>query len=165
LLHDVGKLGIRDNILLKPGKLDDAEFTVMKTHVEHGLDITSRASWLADAQDVVGGHHEKFDGAGYPDGVAGQQIPINARIFAIADVFDALTSRRPYKEPMSFDATMEILEKGRGSHFDPDLLDIFETIAAKLHAEFGGQDDDRARRRLEELSHEYFRRDIADLLK
>jgi len=164
LLHDVGKLGIRDNILLKPGKLDDAEFAVMKTHVEHGLDITSRASWLADAQDVVGGHHEKFDGAGYPGGVAGQQIPINARIFAIADVFDALTSKRPYKEPMSYEATMEILEKGRGSHFDPDLLETFATIAADLFAEFGGQDDDRARHRLEELSHEYFRRDIADLL-
>jgi HD-GYP domain-containing protein (c-di-GMP phosphodiesterase class II) len=164
LLHDVGKLGIRDNILLKPGKLDDAEFAVMKTHVEHGMDITSRARWLADALDVVGGHHEKFDGAGYPSGVAGQEIPINARIFAIADVFDALTSRRPYKEPMTYDATMDILEQGRGSHFDPDLLDTFAAIAADLYAEYGGHDDDRAKRRLDELSHEYFRRDIADLM-
>jgi len=165
LLHDVGKLGIRDNILLKPGKLDDAEFTVMKTHVEHGLDITARAGWLDDARDVVGGHHEKFDGAGYPSGIAGHKIPINARIFAIADVFDALTSRRPYKEPLSFDATMEILEQGRGNHFDPDLLDAFATIAADLYAGYGGHDDDRARNRLEELSHEYFRRDIAELMK
>lgn len=165
LLHDVGKLGIRDNVLLKPGKLDDAEFTVMKTHVEHGMDITSRASWLADAQDVVGGHHEKFDGAGYPSGLAGHDIPVNARIFAIADVFDALTSRRPYKDPLSFDAAMEILERGRGSHFDPDLLDAFSNIAGKLYEQFGGHDDDRAKQRLEELSHEYFRSDIAALMQ
>ena len=75
LLHDVGKLGIRDNILLKPGKLDEEEFAVMKTHVEHGLEITARASWLQDAQTVVGGHHEKFDGAGYPEGLRGEDIP------------------------------------------------------------------------------------------
>ena len=165
LLHDVGKLGIRDNVLLKPGKLDADEFTVMKTHVEHGMDITARASWLADAQDVVGGHHEKFDGAGYPRGLAGQDIPINARIFAIADVFDALTSRRPYKEPMSFDATMDILEQGRGSHFDPELVDAFAKIAGSLYEQYGGHDDDRARRRLEELSQEYFRSDIAALMR
>ena len=165
LLHDVGKLGIRDNVLLKPGKLDEDEFTVMKTHVEHGMDITSRASWLTDAQDVVGGHHEKFDGAGYPGGLAGQDIPINARVFAIADVFDALTSRRPYKDPLSFDATMEILEQGRGSHFDPNLLDAFANIAGRLYEQYGGHDDDRAKQRLEELSQEYFRSDIAALLQ
>lgn len=164
LLHDVGKLGIRDDVLLKPGKLDDDEFEVMKTHVEHGTDITARARWLADAQDVVGGHHEKFDGAGYPRGLAGENIPINARIFAIVDVFDALTSRRPYKEPLSFDATMEILDRGRGSHFDPGLLDRFAGIAADLYSEYGGHDDDRAQRRLESLSQEYFRSDIAALL-
>jgi len=150
---------------LKPGKLDDDEFTVMKTHVEHGMDITARATWLDDARDVVGGHHEKFDGAGYPGGLAGENIPINARIFAIADVFDALTSRRPYKEPLSFDATMEILDKGRGSHFDPDLLDSFAAIAADLYAEYGGQDDDRAQRRLDSLSQQYFRTNIADLMR
>ena len=165
LLHDVGKLGIRDNVLLKPGKLDDNEFAVMKTHVEHGMDITSRASWLADAQDVVGGHHEKFDGAGYPHGLAGEDIPVNARIFAIADVFDALTSRRPYKDPLSFDATMQILEQGRGSHFDPGLLDAFSEIAADLYSEYGGHDDDRAKRQLESLSQKYFRSDIASLMR
>lgn len=165
LLHDVGKLGIRDNVLLKPGKLDNDEFEVMKTHVEHGMDITARAGWLSDAQDVVGGHHEKFDGAGYPRGLAGGDIPVNARIFAIADVFDALTSRRPYKEPLSFDATMEILDRGRGSHFDPDLLDEFAKIAADLYAEFGGQDDARAQQRLESLNQQYFRGDIVDLLQ
>ncbi len=165
LLHDVGKLGIRDNVLLKPDKLDDDEFEVMKTHVDHGMDITARATWLADAQDVVGGHHEKYDGAGYPGGIVGENIPVNARIFAIADVFDALTSRRPYKEPLSFDATMKILLEGRGRHFDPALAETFADIAANLHAEYGGADDDRARRRLDSLTERYFRADLAELLR
>ncbi|MGI9344217.1 MAG: HD-GYP domain-containing protein [Gammaproteobacteria bacterium] len=164
LLHDVGKLGIRDDVLLKPGKLDDEEFAVMKTHVEHGLDITARARWLADSADVVGGHHEKFDGSGYPAGLARDDIPINARIFAIADVFDALTSRRPYKDPMPFDAAMDVMAGGRGSHFDPALFDAFADIAAELYAAHGGRDDDSARLRLESLSQTYFRSDIAELV-
>ena len=164
LLHDVGKLGIRDNILLKPGKLTDEEFSVMKTHVEHGRAITGRASWLEDAQSVVGGHHEKFGGGGYPRGLAGQEIPVNARIFAIADVFDALTSKRPYKDPFSFDETMEILENGRDSHFDPELLDLFQSIARDLYDEYGSQNGDKPRLRLEEISRQYFKTDIADLM-
>jgi HD-GYP domain-containing protein (c-di-GMP phosphodiesterase class II) len=164
LLHDVGKLGIRDNVLLKPGKLDTAEFEVMKTHVEHGLDITSRAKWLDDARDVVGGHHEKFDGAGYPRGLAGQDIPINARIFAIVDVFDALTSKRPYKDPFSFDETMAILENGRGTHFDPDLLDAFKAIARELYDEYDGQHDDKPRQKLATISQRYFKSDVKDLM-
>jgi HD-GYP domain-containing protein (c-di-GMP phosphodiesterase class II) len=164
LLHDVGKLGIRDNILLKPGKLTDDEFSVMKTHVEHGLEITDRASWLSDAQDVVGGHHEKFDGAGYPAGLTGENIPLTARIFAITDVFDALTSKRPYKEPFSFEETMQILEAGRGSHFDPLLLDAFSSIARDLYNTYSGKDDHKPRERLKEMTEEYFKRNIADLL-
>jgi len=164
LLHDVGKLGIRDNILLKPGKLTDEEFSVMKTHVEHGLEITDRASWLSDAQDVVGGHHEKYDGAGYPAGLTGENIPLTARIFAITDVFDALTSKRPYKEPFSFEETMEILEAGRGSHFDPLLLDAFSRIAKGLYDVYSGKDDQKPRERLKEMTEEYFKRNIADLL-
>lgn len=164
LLHDVGKLGIRDNVLLKPGKLDSAEFEVMKTHVKHGMDITSRSKWLEDARDVVGGHHEKFDGAGYPWGLAGDDIPINARIFAIVDVFDALTSKRPYKDPFSFDKTMEILDSGRDTHFDPELLDTFKSIARELYDEFGGQNDDKPRQRLEAISQRYFKSDITDVM-
>lgn len=132
-LHDVGKIGIVDSILLKPGKLDEAEFAVMKTHVAHGIDIISRSAWLADAKDVVACHHEKFDGSGYPAGLAGEGIPINARIFALADVFDALVSRRPYKEPMDYQAAMAVLEAGRGRHFDPAVLDVFSRIAKSLH--------------------------------
>ncbi len=111
-LHDVGKIGIPDGILLKPGKLDDAEYALMKTHVEHGRDIVSRSRWLQDAMDVVYAHHEQVEGRGYPRGLAGSDIPVTARMFAIADVFDALTSRRPYKEPWSFEKAMEILAKG-----------------------------------------------------
>ena len=164
LLHDVGKLGIRDNVLLKPGKLNDEEFAVMKTHVQHGMDITARASWLKDAQEIVSGHHEKFDGAGYPAGLSGGAIPLGARIFAIVDVFDALTSKRPYKDPLPFEETMEILEAGRGSHFDPDLLDEFESIAHDLYAEYGGNEGHGPRERLGEITERYFKRDVEDLL-
>jgi len=164
LLHDVGKLAIRDNVLLKQGKLTNDEFSIMKTHVEHGLEITARARWLEDANPVVGGHHEKFDGAGYPDGLRGEDIPVAARIFAITDVFDALTSRRPYKAPMPFDEAMEILESGRGSHFDPALLDAFCGIARNLYDNFSDKGDDKPRRQLESMIDEYFKRDAGDLL-
>jgi hypothetical protein len=164
LLHDVGKLGIRDNILLKPGKLDDDEFTIMKTHVEHGLEIADRADWLQDAQPVIGAHHEKYGGTGYPLGLHGSDIPLNARIFAICDVFDALTSRRPYKDPMSLDESLKIMESGRGMHFDPELLDAFAKIAAELYATYSGKDDDSARDRLDVITDEYFKASAADLL-
>jgi HD-GYP domain-containing protein (c-di-GMP phosphodiesterase class II) len=164
LLHDVGKLGIRDNILLKPGKLTEVEFTVMKTHVDHGMELTDRASWLKDAQAVVGSHHEKYDGAGYPAGLKGEAIPLAARIFAVTDVFDALTSRRPYKEPLSYDETMQILDSGRGSHFDPSLLDAFYPIARDLYDTYSGKDDHKSKERLEMMTDEYFKRDAADLL-
>jgi HD-GYP domain-containing protein (c-di-GMP phosphodiesterase class II) len=164
LLHDVGKLGIRDNILLKPGGLTDDEFTVMKTHVDHGMQLTDRVTWLKDAQAVVGGHHEKYDGAGYPAGLKGEAIPLAARIFAITDVFDALTSRRPYKEPLSYDETMQILDDGRGSHFDPSLLDAFQAIARELYDTYSGKDGHKSKERLGLMTEEYFKRDAADLL-
>jgi HD-GYP domain-containing protein (c-di-GMP phosphodiesterase class II) len=156
LLHDVGKLGIRDTILLKPGRLDAAEFAVMQTHVDHGLDITGRAHWLTDAGQVVGAHHEKFDGSGYPRGLTGLDIPITARMFAIADVFDALTSERPYKAAMPLDDALQLLEQGRGTHFDPNLLDLFAPIAPELHREFGDSDGVAARLALEALTRAYF---------
>lgn len=155
-LHDVGKLAIPDSILLKPGKLNDAEFTIMKTHVAHGLDVVARFEWLKDAADVVGYHHEKFDGSGYDEGLAGEQIPITARIFAIADVFDALTSRRPYKEPLPVAEATAIMLAGRGSHFDPALLDPFFTMASDLYAEFGGREDIGLDNTLRNLATHYF---------
>ena len=155
-LHDVGKIGIRDHILHKPARLDPDEFAVMQTHVNHGLDIVRRSAWLADAEDVVGGHHEKYDGSGYPNAAAGGSIPAAARIFAIADVFDALTSRRPYKEPLSFDETMQILDSGRGRHFDPALLDRFATIARELYDRYCGRDDERLRDEVRTVVQRWF---------
>jgi putative nucleotidyltransferase with HDIG domain len=155
-LHDVGKIAISDTILLKPGRLDEQEFSVMKTHVLHGLDIIKGSPWLEEARDVVGHHHEKCDGSGYPDGRQRTDIPINARIFAIADVFDALTSERPYKQPYSFEETMRILEEGRGSHFDPDVLDAFRDIAPSIYAALSGREDAQLEQELEQVTRDYF---------
>ncbi len=124
-LHDVGKIAIPDHILLKPGRLTEDEFAVMKTHVSHGAQILSRAKWLAEARDIPLYHHEKWDGSGYMEGLKGEQIPLMARIFALVDVFDALTSERPYKEPMPLDKALAIIEEGAGSHFDPNLTALF----------------------------------------
>ncbi len=154
-LHDLGKIGITDAILLKPGKLDDKEFEIMKTHVVKGRDIIQRSKWLHDALDVVLDHHEKMTGKGYPRGLAGEDIPVTARIFAIADVFDALTSKRPYKEAWSFEEAMEIMEEGKGSHFDPLLLDTFSRIAKSLYDRFGGKEE-IFREELGEIITKYF---------
>jgi len=163
-LHDVGKIGIKDAILLKSGRLDDAEFAEMKKHVDHGMEIVRQSVWLKDAADVVGGHHEKFDGSGYPAGLRGEAIPVNARIFALADVFDALTSRRPYKAPMAYAAAMTILETGRGTHFDPRLLDVFSGMSKQLFDEFGNRDDARPREALRSLVDRHFKGDTAILI-
>ena len=128
-LHDVGKIGIPDAILLKPGRLDENEFATMKQHVGLGLEIIANSRWLAPAGEVIGNHHEKFDGSGYPEGRCGEDIPLNARIFAIVDVFDALMSKRPYKPPMALEQALEILRAGRGQHFDSALVDAFCDIA------------------------------------
>jgi HD-GYP domain-containing protein (c-di-GMP phosphodiesterase class II) len=139
-LHDVGKLGIPDNILLKPARLDTQEFAVMKTHVDKGADIVQRSSWLKEGTEVVGYHHEKFAGGGYPHGLRGEGIPVTARIFAVSDVFDALTSHRPYKKQLTFEETMEILEQDRGRHFDPAVLDAFGKHARELYDRYAGHE-------------------------
>ncbi len=155
-LHDVGKIGVRDDILLKPGGLDDKEFSLMQNHVQHGMDIISGSVWLSDAALVVGSHHEKFDGKGYPNGTAGERIPLLARIFAIVDVFDALASKRPYKEPLSCEASLAVLEQGKASHFDPVLLDAFMQIAPELHNAYAGRDDQGLRDELRMVITRYF---------
>jgi HD-GYP domain-containing protein (c-di-GMP phosphodiesterase class II) len=160
-LHDVGKIGVRDNILLKPGRLDEREFALMKQHVPHGLDIVNRSRWLEDAVDVVGYHHEKFAGEGYEQGLRGEDIPITARIFAVADVFDALTSKRPYKEPFSFEETMDILEEGRRTHFDPRVLDAFISVARELYEELAGREDEGLREGLGVVIKRYFSPEVA----
>ena len=155
-LHDVGKIGVSDAILLKPGPLSEDELTEMRIHVSIGIDIIAKAGWLESARDVVEFHHEKFDGGGYLKGLKGEAIPLNARLFAIADVFDALMSRRPYKEPFSFDDARAIMRRGSGSHFDPRLLEVFDGIAQALHSELGGVEDAMVHETLRGLVAKYF---------
>ena len=125
--HDLGKIGIGDEILLKPGKLDDAEFEIMKTHARIGYDILkySQSGYLKAGAVISYSHHEKFDGSGYPIGLSGERIPILGRIVAVADVFDALTSVRPYKKAWSIEDACELLIEEKGKHFDPNLIDLF----------------------------------------
>jgi HD-GYP domain-containing protein (c-di-GMP phosphodiesterase class II) len=155
-LHDVGKIGIPDAILLKPGKLDDAEFTIMRTHVDQGEEIVTGMGWLDGAHAVVAGHHEKWNGSGYPRRLQGEAIPLPARIFAVADVFDALCSKRPYKEPMSFEAAMAILDKDTGSHFDPSVMAVFRPMASEIHATLAGCDEEATRQLLQNRIRTHF---------
>lgn len=131
-LHDIGKVGVPDRILLKPGRLTPEEFEEMKRHTLFGGDILRRAekelgaiSFLQVAREITENHHEKWDGTGYPRGISGEAIPLSARIMAIADVYDALRSARPYKEAFSHERSVRIIREGAGSHFDPVLVDVF----------------------------------------
>ena len=131
-LHDIGKVGIPDNILLKPGKLTDEEFEIMKKHAEYGEKaiiatekILGQNTFLNFAREIAGSHQEKWDGSGYPRGLAGEDIPLSARLMALADVYDALRSKRVYKPPMSHTTATEIIIEGKGKHFDPAVVDAF----------------------------------------
>ena len=134
-LHDIGKVGIPDAILMKPGRLTPGEFEVMKGHTVLGRDVLLRAErtlgespFLRVARQIAYTHHERWDGAGYPQGLAGKRIPLPGRIMALADVYDALVSRRVYKEPCSHERAVEILGEERGRQFDPELVDLFLRI-------------------------------------
>ncbi|MBP5988090.1 MAG: two-component system response regulator [Azonexus sp.] len=141
-LHDIGKVGIPDHILLKPGKFTPDEFEIMKTHTTLGRDAIITAErrlginveFLSYAKEVAYSHQEKWDGSGYPEGLAGDAIPISARIMAVADVYDALISRRPYKEPMPHDKAVRLIVDGRGAHFDPDIVDAFIDLQDEFFA-------------------------------
>ncbi len=138
-LHDIGKVAISDNILLKPGKLTEQEFSAMKRHAIAGEETIAQAQRFLDdpacletAKDIAGGHHEKWDGSGYPRGLKGDEIPLAARIMAYADVYDALISKRPYKLPFSHEKACAIIKEGRGTHFDPDLYEIFVQLEGQF---------------------------------
>ena len=133
-MHDLGKIGIPDRILLKPAMLDPEEWEIMKQHSVIGAKILkgSDAEFIMLAEIIAQSHHEKWDGSGYPDGLTGKDIPISGRITAIADVFDALTSKRPYKEPFPVENALVIIREGRGSHFDPDVTDAFFAIQDEI---------------------------------
>ncbi len=133
-MHDIGKIGIPDHILKKPGKLTADEFEIMKLHPEIGARILSNSSstLVQMARDICLGHHEKWDGNGYPQGLRGDEIPLAARIVAIVDVFDALIHKRVYKDKIPIEHAIEIMQQGRGKHFDPKLLDLFLELKAQM---------------------------------
>ena len=157
-LHDIGKVGIPDRILLKPGKLTPEEFEVMKTHTTLGFEAIEHAerqlhmhvAFLSTAKEIALSHQEKWDGSGYPQGLAGDAIPLSARLMAVADVYDALISRRIYKAPMSHEQAVAIIEKGSGHHFDPDITDAFLALQdtfRDIAARYADSDDDMAQKK------------------
>jgi putative two-component system response regulator len=141
-LHDIGKVGIPDHILLKPGRFTPEEFEIMKTHTTLGRDSIIAAEkrlglelpFLAYAKEIAYSHQEKWDGTGYPEGLSGDDIPISGRLMAVADVYDALISRRVYKEGMPHEKALGIILEGRGTHFDPDIVDAFMDCADEFLA-------------------------------
>ena len=143
-MHDIGKIGIPDSILLKPGPLTDEEWKVMRRHSYMGKKILegSDSPVIQLAEEIAFTHHEKWDGSGYPRGLSGNDIPRSGRIVAIADVFDALTSKRPYKNPFSLDKSFAILREGRGRHFDPDVVDAFFAAEDRILEIKNGYTDD-----------------------
>lgn len=155
-LHDIGKIGISDTILHKPARLNEQEYEIIKTHVHHGSQIIKSYAWLSDAHDVVFHHHEKYDGSGYPNNLKGEQIPLNARIFAIADVFDALISKRPYKEAYPFSKVMQIMTDSAGTHFDPNIFRIFMQELLNIHKTISGFTETQLEGILHTIMHDYF---------
>jgi len=132
-MHDIGKIGIPDNILQKPGKLDEQEWEIMRRHPEYGAAIIGDddSELLRLAREIALTHHEKWDGSGYPAGLKGEEIALSGRIVAVADVFDALTSDRPYKKAWSVEDALTLLDEGAGSHFDPEMVRIFRSVLDK----------------------------------
>jgi len=155
-LHDVGKIGIPDRLLLKRDKLTPEEFEIMKTHVSLGLDIVADSPWLRGGAPVIHYHHEYFDGRGYPAGLHGETIPLVARIFAIADVFDALTSERPYKRALPFAEAMAIMREETSRHFDPAIMATFNNIITELHSWAAQASTTELRHKLHEIMGKYF---------
>jgi cyclic di-GMP phosphodiesterase len=140
LLHDVGKIGIPDGILLKPGRLTATERRRMQEHAELGERLLAHVPLLnQEGARVIRSHHERWDGTGYPDRLAEESIPMGARIFSVVDSLDAMTDKRPYRSPVSWEAAVEEIRRGRGSQFDPDVVDGFEACEADIHRLYAGE--------------------------
>ncbi len=155
-LHDIGKISISDSILLKKGGLNQDERRNMQAHVEYGTKIIGDLGWLRDANVIVANHHEKWDGSGYPKGLREDQIPLEARIFAIADVFDALCSKRPYKEPLNYKEAMQIVDQDTGTHFDPKVIDAFKLISHEIYNFISSLSETDGKVILDKLIEKYF---------
>ncbi len=153
-LHDIGKVGVPDEILLKPGKLTAEEFEEMKKHTVYGRDAIAATekklgdgSFLHFAIELVYTHHEKWDGSGYPMGIKEEEIPLSGRLMALADTYDALISKRVYKPPFSHEKAIEIIMEGKGTHFDPDLVDAFlkiEEIFRQIAIKYADSEEERS---------------------
>jgi len=143
LLHDVGKIAVPDQILLKPDKLTEEEWGEMRKHPDAGYRIVKRIGFLKEAAEIVFAHHEQFDGSGYPLGLKGESIPLGARMFMVVDAYDALTSERPYRSPMTYEEAAAEIKRQSGSHFDPVVVDIFMTIAPEQLREIAGRYQDQ----------------------
>ena len=147
LLHDVGKVGVPEAILNKPGPLTEDEWLILRTHPAMGVQMVAGIKSLGPAVEVIRSHHERWDGRGYPAGLAGDRIPLSARIFAVCDAFDAMTSDRPYRTALPFERAVEQIQAGSGTQFDPDMADAFLSIAglealhASLHTRDSGSRD------------------------
>lgn len=137
LLHDIGKIGISDNILLKPAMLDEAEWAEMRRHPQLGHDILSGIRFLKAPAEIILSHHERFDGSGYPNRLAGRQIPLGSRIFTLADTLDAMTSDRPYRKALPFDTVVDEVRRCSGSQFDPEIVGVFLSIPRARWEEAG----------------------------
>jgi putative nucleotidyltransferase with HDIG domain len=134
LLHDIGKMGIPDNILLKPGPLNEDEWVIMREHPVLARELLFPIRHLRPSLDIPYCHHEKWDGTGYPQGLIGEQIPLSARIFAVVDIFDAMTSDRPYRSAMSKEEVLEHIRSLSGSHLDPKIVDVMLKVSQEIHA-------------------------------
>lgn len=160
-LHDVGKIGIPDHVLQKTSRLTGDEFEVMKTHALLGFEIVAGNPWLAGAARIIRHHHERFDGTGYPDGLAGAAIPYLARIFAIVDVFDALTAARPYKAAMPLAEALDIIERDAERHFDPEVVIAFKRIASALYDRIAQATEAELRLEMHSVFSRYFKTETA----
>jgi len=148
LLHDIGKLGVPDAVLLKPSKLTDEEWVLMKRHPGYAYEWLVRIPYLAETAEIPSCHHEKWDGTGYPRGLRGEAIPLGARVFAFADVYDALTSERPYRAAWTKERALAQIRSESGTHFDPSLVDLFIRVVGGC----GGESEGRARQERNETT-------------
>ena len=154
LLHDIGKIGVPDSILLKPGKLTEEEWEIMRKHAELGYMMLKKIEFLEDSALIVHTHHEHFDGSGYPNGLSGKDIPLGARIFSIVDAFDAMTSKRIYRDEISINEAIERIKKDSGTQFDPEIVDVFVKIDHSVWEDIKGNIDESGSKFLQGLLFE-----------